>query len=65
MTVLYQARTGLHSNGILSAKAAKIPVPIAPSWYTSCDNVSKSDWLVEDLTDPLIAQLLGIQLATI
>ncbi|SNZ20299.1 HAD family hydrolase [Cohaesibacter gelatinilyticus] len=51
-------------NGVLSAKAAKIPVLTAPSWYTSGDDVSKSDWLVEDLTDPLIAQLLGTQLVT-
>jgi HAD superfamily hydrolase (TIGR01509 family) len=52
-------------NGVLSAKAAKIPVLTAPSWYTSGDDVSKSDWLVGDLTDPLIAQLLGTQLATV
>lgn len=39
-------------NGLLSALAAKLPVAITPSFYTSKDDFSGASFILEDLTKP-------------
>ncbi len=45
-------------NGILSAKAAGLQVLTTPSWYTSGDDLSASNWIFDSLQDVRADQLL-------
>lgn len=45
-------------NGILSAKAAGLRVLTTPSWYTSGDDLSASDWIFDSLQDIRAVDLL-------
>jgi HAD superfamily hydrolase (TIGR01509 family) len=45
-------------NGIMSAKGAGLRVLTTPSWYTSGDDLSQSDWIFETLEDTRVERLL-------
>lgn len=45
-------------NGIMSAKAAGLRVLTTPSWYTSGDDLTASDWIFDNLEDVQVDKLL-------
>lgn len=45
-------------NGIISAKSAGLRVLTTPSWYTSGDDLSPSDWIFDSLKDHRVEELL-------
>lgn len=45
-------------NGIMSAKGAGLRVLTTPSWYTSDDDLSTSDWVFDSLKDDRVEKML-------